>query len=142
MGPLSLAITVDAPRDRVFDFICDLSIRPSWAGHFTSDHRLERLDAKGEGAAIRFWVDAPGGIRYMETVIAEAERPHRVVEHGRGGKWDRTKIRAVWELAEGGGGVTELRLTFWTEPGTPLDRIAELPLAGRWWKRNWRRALR
>jgi hypothetical protein len=143
MGPLSLTIAVDAPRDRVFDFIGDLSIRPAWTDHFTSDHRLERLEAKGEGAGIRFWVDAPGGIRYMESVIAEADRAHRIVEHGRGGKLDRTKVRAVWELGESGaGGATELQLTFWTEPGTPLDRIAEVPLAGRWWKRNWRRALR
>ena len=142
MGPLSLAITVDAPRERVFDFLCDLSIRPSWTGGFTSDHRLERIEAKGVGAAIRFWADAPGGIRYMESVIAETEPPHRVVEHGRGGRMDRTKVRAVWEISEGGAGVSEVQLTFWTEPGTLPGRIGELPLARRWWRRNWRRALR
>jgi uncharacterized protein YndB with AHSA1/START domain len=142
MGPLSLTTSVDASRDRVFDFLCDLSIRPSWTGHFAGDFRLERLEPKGVGAAARFRVDAPGGILYMETVIAEAERPHLVVEHGRGGRMDRTQVRAVWELEEGAGGVTEVQLTFWTKPGTPLDRAGEILLAGRWWRRNWKRALR
>jgi hypothetical protein len=78
----------------------------------------------------------------METVIAEAERPHLVVEHGRGGRMDGTQVRAVWELTEGPGGVTEVQLTFWTKPGSLLARISEKPLAGRWWRRNWKRALR
>jgi uncharacterized protein YndB with AHSA1/START domain len=142
MGPITLTASVDAPRERVFDFVCDLSIRPSWIDHFATDYRLLRLEPQGEGAAARFWVDAPGGIRFMETVIAEAERPHLVVENGRGGRLDRIRARTNWELSEGAGGVTDVRLTFWTEPGTPLDRIAEFPLAKRWWKRNWSRALR
>lgn len=142
MGPISLTTSVDASRERVFDFICDLSVRPSWTGHFASDYRLERLQPRGEGAAARFWVDAPGGIRYMETVIAEAEIPHLIVENGRGGRLDRIRVRTNWELTEGAGGVTDVQLTFWTEPGSPLDRIAEIPLARRWWKRNWSRALR
>jgi uncharacterized protein YndB with AHSA1/START domain len=141
MGPISLTTTVDASRERVFDFITDLSVRPSWTDHFSSDHRLARVEARGEGAAIRFWADAPGGIRYMETVIAEAERPHLIVERGRGGKLDRTTVRAVWELSEGSGGVTDVTLTFWTEPGTMLNRLADLLLAGRWWRRNWKQAL-
>jgi uncharacterized protein YndB with AHSA1/START domain len=142
MGPISLSTSIDASRDRVFDFISDLAIRPSWTDHFTADHRLERIEATGQGAAIRFCIDAPGGIRYMETVIAEAERPNLIVEHGRGGRLDRTKMRAIWELVEGAGGVTDVTLTFWTEPGSVLDRIGEIPFAGRWWRRNWSRALR
>jgi hypothetical protein len=142
MGPFFLTTTVDAPREAVFDFLCDLSVRPSWTGHFATDFRLAREQPAGRGAAARFWVDAPGGIRYMETVIAEAERPRLVVEHGRGGRLDRTLVHAAWELSEGSGGVTDLTLTFWTEPGSPLDRIGELLLAKRWWRRNWKRAMR
>lgn len=142
MRPISLTATVDAPRERVFDFICDLSVRPAWTDHFASDFRLLRLEPRGEGAAARFWVDAPGGINFMETVVAEAERPHLVVENGRGGRLDRIRVRTNWELSEGAGGVTDVRLTFWTEPGNPIDRIAEMGLAKRWWKRNWKRALR
>jgi len=139
VGPISLTTSVDASRDRVFDFICDLSTRLSWIDHFARDYRLERVAASGQGAAARFRVDAPAGVRYMETVIAEAERPYRVVEHGRGGRLDRTPMRLVWELEEGP--TTTVTLTFWTEPGTAFDRLRELGRT-RWWRRRWGKALR
>ena len=138
MGPISLSTSIDAPRERVFDFICDLAIRPSWTDHFASDYRLERISATGPGAAARFRVDAPAGVRYMETVIAEVERPFRIVEHGRGGRLDRIPIRVVWELEEGP--TTNLTLTFWTTPPSAFDRIREVGHT-RWWRRRWKRAL-
>ncbi len=139
MGPISLNISVDAPRERVFDFICDLSTRLSWIDHFASDYRLERVAASGQGAAARFRVDAPAGVRYMETVIAEVDRPYKVVEQGRGGRLDRMPIHAVWELEEGP--TTTVTLTFWTAPATAFDRMREFGRS-RWWKRRWSKALR
>jgi hypothetical protein len=141
MGPISLTTNVDAPRERVFDFIGDLTTRLSWTDHFISDYRLERIPAAGQGAAARFRVDAPGGVRYMETVISDADRPHRVVEHGRGGRLDRIPIRAVWELKGGAGSPTTLMLTFWTEPAELADRLRGMR-GSRWWHRRWARALR
>jgi uncharacterized protein YndB with AHSA1/START domain len=140
MGPISLDISIDAPRERVFDYICDLSRRPTWAG-FVNGYRLERLESSGQGAAARFRVGARGGIDYMETVIERAERPHTIVEQGRGGHLDRVRIRTVWELAGGEGDVTELKLTFGTESPARFDRLRELRAAG-WWRRRWSRALR
>jgi uncharacterized protein YndB with AHSA1/START domain len=139
VGPISLTISIDAPRGRVFDVICDLAIRPAWIGHFASDYRLERIAASGVGAAARFRVDAPAGVRYMETVIAEADRPYRIVEHARGGRLDRLPMRIVWELEEGP--TTKLSLTFWTMPPGPLDRLREIGRE-RWWRRRWSRSLR
>src|SRR3954470_3116773 len=139
MGPISLTISIDAPRERVFDFICDLGIRESWIDHFASDYRLERIETRGVGAGARFRVDAPAGLRYMETVIAEVERPSLVVEHGKGGRLDRTAIRTVWELEEGP--TTTVKLTFWTSPPSAFDRVREVGRSG-WWKRRWGRALR
>ena len=140
MGPLSLDIDIDAPRERVFNAICDLGLRPEWAKDFAAEYHLERLEPRGEGAAARFRADAPGGIGFMETVISRAERPHTVVEHGRGGRGDRIAVRALWELSGGEGSVTSVKLTFWTEPPTILHRLRELR-AGGWWRRRWRRAL-
>jgi len=140
MEPISLSIPVDASRERVFDFLIDLSARPTWIDHFTDDYRLERIPPAGKGAAARFKVAAPGGVTYMETVIAEVERPHLIVEHGRGGHLDRVPIRTVWELTEGAG-VTTVSLTFWTEPTALLDKLRELSRS-RWWRRRWARALR
>jgi uncharacterized protein YndB with AHSA1/START domain len=139
VGPFSLTITVDAPRERVFDFICDLGVRLSWTDHFASDFRLERIASTGRGAAARFRVDAPAGIRYMETVIAEVERPHRVVEHCRGGRLDRVPMRLVWELS--GGPTTDVTLTFWTMPPSLFDRIRERGRE-RWWRRRLGKSLR
>jgi uncharacterized protein YndB with AHSA1/START domain len=139
VGPISLTISIDAPRERVFDAICDLGLRESWIDHFASEFRLARIEARGLGAAARFRVDAPAGVRYMETVIAEADRPYRIVEHGRGGRLDRTPIRTIWELE--GGPTTTVTLTFWTAPPSAFDRARESGRS-RWWKRRWGRALR
>jgi len=141
MGPISIDIAIDAPRERVFDFICDLGRRPGWTDHFLADYRLERVEPAGEGAAARFRVDAPGGIGYMDMVITKAERPYRIVEAGRGGRSNRIPVRAVWELEGGEGSVTEVSLTFSTEPTSRFDRIRDRR-AGRWWRRRWKKALR
>ena len=140
MGPISLDIGIDAPREAVFDRICDLSRRESWTDHFVSDLRLERMEPSGRGAAARFRVDAPGGVQFAETVIDVAERPSTISERGRGGRLDRVGIRTNWELRGGEGSLTEVTLTFWTEPGSFLDRVRDVR-AGGWWKRRWRRAL-
>jgi uncharacterized protein YndB with AHSA1/START domain len=138
VGPITVTTSIDAPRERVFDFICDLATRPSWIDHFAGDYRLERIPASGRGAAARFRIDAPAGVQYMETVIAEADRPYRVVEHGRGGRLDRVAIRLVWELESGP--TTTVKLTFWTAPPSIFDRIREFGRE-RWWRRRWAKAL-
>jgi uncharacterized protein YndB with AHSA1/START domain len=142
MGPISVSIEIDQPRERVFDFLSDLANRESFTDHFISELRLERLASSGVGAAARFRLDLPGSDMWMETVIEEAERPHRIYERGRTGRTDRIPVFTVWELVAGPGGSTELRLTFWTEPGHPLDRMRELLGAARWHRRQWRRGLR
>jgi uncharacterized protein YndB with AHSA1/START domain len=139
VGPISLTVSIDAPRERVFDFICDLGTRESWIDHFATEYRLMRVAAQGQGAGVRFRADAPAGVTYMETVIAEAERPYRVVEHGRGGRNDRIPIRTVWELEEGP--TTTVTLTFWTSPPSAFDRVREIGRT-RWWRRRWSKAMR
>jgi uncharacterized protein YndB with AHSA1/START domain len=138
VGPLTVITSIDAPRERVFDFICDLGARPSWIDHFADEYRVARIPAIGRGAAARFRVKAPAGVRYMETVIAEADRPYRVVEHARGGRLDRVTMRLVWELEAGP--TTTVTLTFWTAPPSIFDRIRELGRE-RWWRRRWTKAL-
>jgi uncharacterized protein YndB with AHSA1/START domain len=133
MAPISVTATVDAPRERVFDLLCDLGARPAWTGNFIDDFRLVREQPSGVGASARFRVDAPRGIRYMDTTITEAERPHLVAEQGFGGRSNRITLKSVWELTEGPGAVTTVSLTFAAEPRGLRG--------GRWWKRRWKRAL-
>lgn len=138
MGPLTVTTSIDASRERVFDFISDLATRPSWTDHFAEDYRLERVPSSGRGAAARFRVDAPARIQYMETVIAEVDRPHEIVEHARGGHLDRIPMRLVWELEAGP--TTTVSLTFWTAPTSMFDRIRQIGRE-RWWRRRWSKAL-
>jgi uncharacterized protein YndB with AHSA1/START domain len=142
MGPISAETTIDAPRERVWEIVFDLARRPSFCDHFQREFRLERLESRGVGAAARFRVDAPRFALWMETVIEEADPPHRLFERGRGGRLDRIPIFTVWELAGGAGRTTEAKVTFWTEPSHPLDRMRERLGARRWSRRQWAHALR
>jgi uncharacterized protein YndB with AHSA1/START domain len=141
VGPISAETIIDAPRERVWEMLCDLSYRPGFCDHFQHEFRLERIEPEGVGAAARFRVEAPRMKMWMETVIEEADQPQRLYEGGRGGRLDRVPIYTVWELAEGAGRSTEARVTFWTEPSTHFDRFRERGRPRRWYRRQWARAL-
>jgi uncharacterized protein YndB with AHSA1/START domain len=143
MGPVSAEIEIDAPRERVFAAIADLARRPSFTDHFLTGFHLTRIESSGIGAGARFRVASPLRSVWMDTVIEELEEPHRVVERGRGGRGNRIPATTVWELTEGTGVLTRVRVSRWTEPSNPLDRALEM-LAGNsvWEQRGWREALR
>jgi uncharacterized protein YndB with AHSA1/START domain len=142
MGPVSAEIEIDAPREQVFAALVDLGARPSFTDHFLTDFHLTRIDGSGVGAGARFRVAAPLRKVWMDTAIAAVEEPFRIVEEGRGGRGNRIPNHTVWELTEGAGGLTAVRVSNWTEPG-PLDRGLELLSAGSLWQgRGWRQALR
>jgi uncharacterized protein YndB with AHSA1/START domain len=141
MGPVSANIALDLPRERVFEFLCDLASRPSFTDHFIHELRLERIPSSGVGAAARFRVEPPLTRLWMETVIEEIDPPHRIFERGRTGRYDRIPVFTVWELLAGPGARCELRLSFWTEPSHPLDKLRERLGAERWYRRRWSRAL-
>lgn len=140
MGPISVEVQVDAPRERIFAFLSDLSLRPGWLGRLGRDFRLERVDPVGVGAGARTRPGGPG-VNYMGSSIVEAIDPERLEERGWGGPLNRVEVRTVWELIEEPGGVTKVRLTFWTAPVTLLDKLRQAGRS-RWWERRWRSALR
>ena len=141
MRPISAHAVIDAPRERVFDLICDLSRRPSFTDHFLTQLRLERLDPVGVGAGARFRIGESGA--WLDTQIEVAERPHLVREQGRGGRVNRLPVFTVWEVAAGASpGSCEVTVTFWAEPTHLFDRLGSpLGRAGRL-RRGWRRGLR
>lgn len=140
MGPISVKTLIDAPRERVFEFLCDLANRPAFTDHFIGEFRLERLQSSGVGAAARFRIDEPG--LWMETVIDEVSPPHRILERGQGGRLDRIPFLTSWELVEGPGPLTcEVTVRFWSEPSHLLDRLRERLGAERFYRRQWSIAL-
>jgi uncharacterized protein YndB with AHSA1/START domain len=142
MGPVSAEIEIDAPRERVFEVLSDLSRRPSFTDHFLTDFHLTRIDSRGIGAGARFRVSQPLRSVWMDTAIAELEPPHRIVERGRGGRVNRIPAGTAWELTQAGA-LTRVRVSHWTEPSNPIDRAVEaLSGAATLQERAWREALR
>ena len=143
MGPVSAEVEIDVPRQRVFEAIADLALRPAFTDHFLSDFRLTRIESTGVGAGARFRFDVRPRRVWADTTITELDAPHRLVEHGRGGRANRISSTTLWELTEGPGSLTKLRISYWTEPSNPVDRGLELLSAGSVpYERRWREALR
>jgi len=140
MGPISATKAIDAPREEVFDFLCDLANRPAFTDHFVSEFRLERLESSGVGAAARMRITRTG--LWIETVIEELSPPHRILERGKGGRLDRIPFLTAWELVESpGANACEVTVSFWSEPSHPLDRLRERFGAERFYRRQWSIAL-
>lgn len=143
MDPVSVSIVIDAPRERVFDYLQDLANHPEFTDHFLVDWRLTRENSVGAGAGARFRVKAPGNrFSWADLTLAEVSAPHRIVELGRGGKSNRVRSVGVYELAPAAGGTTRVSYTLQTEPATISDRILERLGSRAWMKRKTARALR
>lgn len=142
MGPLSAEVEIDVPRERAFELIGDLSARPAFTDHFLTGFHLTRIEASGVGAGARFRAKAPLRSVWMDTVVCELEEPFRIVERGRGGRANRIETHTVWELTQGPGALTAVRVSHWSEPSNPVDRALEVASAGSFWmQRGWREAL-
>lgn len=143
MDPVQASIVVDSARERVFDYLQDIANHSQFTDHYLVDWRLTRTRSVGVGAGARFRVKAPGNrFGWAGVSIAEVQRPHRIVEVGRGGKSNRIRTLGVYELAPGAGGTTRITFTFQTEPEKLSDKLMEA-LGGRIWiKRQNAKAMR
>jgi uncharacterized protein YndB with AHSA1/START domain len=137
---VTVSTVISAPREQVFDFVCDLAGRPSYTDHFMRDYRLARVDPVGVGAAARFQLKAPLAKEFAELQITEADRPRRIVEEVRVGRRGRNRSVAVYEFIVEGGGTTRVELTTFSEPATTIDRLKEVGAAG-WMRRQTKKAL-
>ena len=142
MGPVSCEIEIDAPRAQVYEALLDLAARPAFTDHFLTDFHLTRIDPVGVGAGARYCVKAPFRKIWMDTTIVAVEEPFRIVEEGAAGRGNRIRNHLVWELKDGQGPLTNVRVSHWTEPAA-VDRALEIASGGSFWlQRGWREALR
>jgi uncharacterized protein YndB with AHSA1/START domain len=143
MGPVSAEIEIDVPRERAFAAIADLARRPSFTDHFLTEFRLTRIESSGVGAGARFRVSQPLRPVWEDSAITAAEPPHRLLEHGRGGRNNRIATTTAWEVVGAPGTLTRVTVAHWTEPSNPFDRALEAASRGAFWqRRGWREALR
>jgi uncharacterized protein YndB with AHSA1/START domain len=140
MREVTVSTVISAPREEVFDFVCDLAARPAYTDHYLQDYRLARVNAVGKGAAARFRLNAPLAKEYAELEITEVDRPRRIVEELRVGRRGRNRSLAVYDFTPEGGGVTRVELTTYSEPATIVDRLKELGAAG-WVRRQTKKSL-
>jgi hypothetical protein len=140
VGPVTVETVISAPREAVFDFIGDLANHVAFTDHFVSDFRLARANSEGLGAAARFRLENPGPKQWAEVQFSVFDRPRRIVEEGRSGRFGRNKFWTVWDLTPEGK-ATRVELTVWTEPAMRWDSFKEAFGARRWFKRQNRTAL-
>jgi uncharacterized protein YndB with AHSA1/START domain len=140
---LSVATTIARPRQEVFEYLSDVANHAEFSDHYLVDWHLLREDPQGLGAGARFRVKAPlSRFSWADVTLAELEPPYRIVERGRGGKYNRIRMLGTYTLSEGPGGTTQVRYTLETEPVMPSDRLQEA-LGGRaWTRRQTARAMR
>ena len=142
MDPVSVSVTVGRPQEEVFDYLVDIANHAEFTDHFIDDFHLTREDSVGRGAGARFHVKAPlNRFSWMGVSFIDVERPRRIVEAGRGGKYNRVRVMTVYTLEPGPEGSTRVHLRTETVPGTPTDRLLELFGARSWTRRQNRRAL-
>jgi uncharacterized protein YndB with AHSA1/START domain len=140
MREVTVSAVITAPREEVFDFVCDLAGRPAYTDHYMHDYRLARVNPVGMGAAARFRLRAPLAKEYAELEIREVDRPRRIVEELRVGRRGRNRSLAVYDFISQSGGVTRVELTTYSEPATVLDRLKEIGAAG-WVRRQTKKSL-
>jgi uncharacterized protein YndB with AHSA1/START domain len=144
LDPVSSTVTIDRAPEEVYDYLFDVANHAEFTDHYLKDFRLTREDSLGTGAGARFRVDAPlNRFSWADITIAEAERPRRIVQRGRTGKFNRIRLMSSYALEPiGGGSSTRLTMTTETEPPKlPSDKIMEL-LARRWFKRKQGKAVK
>ncbi len=133
---MTVSIVVDAPRERVFDYLRDIANHSEFTDHYLVDWHLTRIDSVGLGAGARFRVKAPGNrFSWGDVTFVEVDAPYRIVEAGRTGKNNRIRTLGVYELAPGASGTTRVRFTLETVPVTLSDRLME-GLGTRGWMRR------
>ncbi len=146
MDPVTVSVVIDAPRERVFDYLQDIANHPEFTDHYLVDWHLTREDPVGRGAGARFRVKVPPGparrFSWADVTFAEVQPPHRIVEVGRTGKTNRIRTLGVYELTDGAGGTTHVTYSLETEPRLLSDRLIEAMGQRRWLRRKQARALR
>jgi uncharacterized protein YndB with AHSA1/START domain len=143
MDPITVETSINLPREQVFEYLADIANHAEFTDHYLVDWRLTRENSYGAGAGARFRVKAPlARFSWADMTLAELQPPHKIVERGRGGKFNRIRMLGTYEIFESPGGGCRVRYTYESETRLPSDRLMEI-LGGRsWTKRKAAKAMR
>lgn len=136
MDPFTVSTTIAMPRQRVFEYLADIANHAEFTDHYLVDWRLTRENPYGPGAGARFRIKAPmNRFAWADVTFAEIQPPFRIVERGRGGKYNRIRMLGTYTLSPGPGDTTKVQYTLETVPSQLSDKLLEA-LGGRAWSRR------
>jgi uncharacterized protein YndB with AHSA1/START domain len=136
VDPFTVTTTIARPREQVYEYLADIANHPEFTDHYLVDWHLTRVDSYGAGAGARFRVAAPlNRFSWADMTFADMQPPFRILERGRGGKYNRIRMVGTYTLSPGPSGSTKVDYTFETEPRMLSDKLMET-LGGRSWSRR------
>ena len=136
MDPFTVSTTISRPREEVFAYLADVANHAEFTDHYLVDWHLTRVESYGAGAGARFRIKAPmNRFSWADMTISEFSVPYRIVERGRGGKYNRIRMLGVYTLSPAAGGATKVEYTLETVPSQISDRLMEV-IGGRSWSRR------
>src|SRR5947209_3552011 len=126
VDPFTVSTTIALSREQVFEYLADVANHPEFTDHYCVDWHLTRVDSYGTGAGARFRIKAPlNRFSWADVTLAELQPPFRIVERGRGGKFNRIRILGTYTLSSGPSGTTKVEYTLETETRLLSDRLRE-----------------
>jgi uncharacterized protein YndB with AHSA1/START domain len=143
VDPFTVSATINRPREEVFEYLADIANHAEFTDHYLVEWHLTREDSYGTGAGARFRMKAPRNrFAWGDFTLADVQPPFRIVEHGRGGKYNRIRMLGTYTLSPGPGGTTKVDYTLETVPVYPSDHIMEALGGNRWTRRQTAKAMR
>jgi uncharacterized protein YndB with AHSA1/START domain len=143
VDPFTISTTIARPREEVFEYLADIANHAEFSDHYLVDWHLTREDPYGTGAGARFRIKAPlNRFSWADVTFVEVQPPFRIVERGRGGKYNRIKMLGGYTLSPGPGNTTKVEYTLETVPVMMSDRLLEAVGGRSWTRRKASKALR
>jgi uncharacterized protein YndB with AHSA1/START domain len=136
MEPFTVSTTIAKPREEVFEYLADIANHSEFSDHYRVDWHMTRENTYGPGAGARFRIKAPlNRFSWADMTFFEIRAPYRIVERGRGGKYNRIRMLGTYTLSPGPSGTTKVEYTLETVPSQISDRLLEI-VGGRSWNRR------
>jgi uncharacterized protein YndB with AHSA1/START domain len=143
VDPVTVSVTIDKPREEVFEYLADIANHPEFMDHFLKEWHLTRVESYGRGAGARFRVDSRlTRFGWADLTFIEVKPPYLIAGVGRGGKYNRIKTYAEWRLEQTAGDATRVEFMYETEPALPTDHLMEMIARRGWFRRKSRKGLK